>query len=242
MKNKPDSEEVFKMLIAKGNLKQQVYSNTYNTFAKFKTEIKNIVKEYQESQLKTDKPIPFEYKNRGEFEVELKFAGDILIFMMHTNVFEFPRSHEVNKMPYVKEDPNRSYCGVINIYNFLGDSFKYKRVNDIGYLIGRVFINKDMHYFIEGKREIGFLYRNFAVAQMNEEAARKIILSSIKYTINFDLLTPPYDQVKILSVFEIQATLDNMKIKTGKRLGFQFQADQDEEENPEENHSPENLF
>ena len=242
MKNKPDSEEVFRMLIAKGNLKQQVYSNTYNTFAKFKTEIKNIVKEYQESHLKTDKPIPFEYKNRGEFEVELKFAGDILIFMMHTNVFEFPRNHEVNKMPYVTEDPNRSYCGVINIYNFLGDSFKYKRVNDIGYLIGRVFINKDMHYFIEGKREIGFLYRNFADARMNDEAARKIILSSIKYTINFDLLTPPYDQVKILSVFEIQATLDNMKIKTGKRLGFQFQADRDEDENREENSGPENMF
>lgn len=230
MTKKSDSGELFKMLTSKGILKQEVYANTYNTFSKFKTVIKEIVKEYQESDIRLEKPIPFEYKNRGEFEVELKFAGDLLIFMMHTNVFEFPREHEVSKMPYIREDKNRSYCGIINIYNFLGDSFKYKRVNDAGYLIGRIFINKDMHYFIEGKREIGFLYQNFASALMDGEAARKIIQSSIKYTLNFDLLTPPYDQVKILSVNEIQATLNSMKIKTGKRLGFKFQADQDDED------------
>jgi len=39
--------------------------------------------------------------------------------------------------------------------------------------------------------------------------------------------------VKILSVHEIQATIDNMKIKTGKRLGFKFQADNDEEDKTE---------
>ena len=48
------------------------------------------------------------------------------------------------------------------------------------------------------------------------------------YTINFDLLTPPYDSVKEVSVYEMQTTLDNMKIKTGKRLGFRFQADVNE--------------
>ena len=118
MKNNSGTDELFKMLIAKGHLKQEVYSNTYNTFIKFKTIIKEIVKEYKESEFQQGKPIPFEYKNRGEFEVELKFAGDILVFMMHTNVFEFPRDHEVNKIPYVKEDKNRSYCGIINIYNY----------------------------------------------------------------------------------------------------------------------------
>ncbi len=230
MKQKSDADELFKLITSKGSLKQEVYSNTYNTFSKFKTIIKEIVKEYHAGNPEAGKPIPFEYRNRGEFEVELKFAGDILIFMMHTNVFEFPRDHEVSKMPYIQEDKNRSFCGIINIYNFLGDSFKYKRLNDAGYLIGRIFINKDRHYFIEGKREIGFLYQNFGIANMDDDAARKIIQSSIKYTLNFDLLTPPYDQVKILSVHEIQTTIDNTKIKTGKRLGFKFQADHDEED------------
>ena len=33
--------------------------------------------------------VTVEYHDRGEFEFRLKFAGDVLIFMMHTNVFEF---------------------------------------------------------------------------------------------------------------------------------------------------------
>jgi hypothetical protein len=137
------------------------------------------------------------------------------------------------KLPYIKEDADRSYCGVINIYNFLGDSFKYKRINDLGYLIGRVFINKDNHYFIEGKRELGQLYRRFDKALMTEEAAHKLITSAVSYTLNFDLLTPPYEEVKLLTVQQIQTTLDNMKIRTGKRLGFKFQADKEEEEKAE---------
>ncbi|MBE0639241.1 MAG: hypothetical protein IH598_12040 [Bacteroidales bacterium] len=232
MEQKDESMQLFEAIIKKSSLKQYVYYNTYETFNKFKKIIKKLVKEYQELDVQGERYIPFEYKNRGEFEVELKFGGDILIFMMHTNVFEFPRSHQLMNMPYITDDKDRSYCGIINIYNFLGDSFKYKRINDIGYLIGRVFINKDNHYFIEGKREIGLLYRSFDVAQMNDEAAKTIIQSAITYTLNFDLLTPPYEQVKVLSVYEIQTTLDNMKIRTGKRLGFRFQADSDDEEQP----------
>lgn len=225
-----DTMQLFEAIIKKASLKQHVYYNTYDTFNKIKKAIKKLAKDYQDLDIQGERYVPFEYKNRGEFEVELKFGGDILIFMMHTNVFEFPRNHEIMRLPYITEDKERSYCGIINIYNFLGDSFKYKRINDIGYLIGRVFINKDSHYFIEGKREIGLLYRSFELALMNEESAKTIIQSAITYTLNFDLLTPPYDQVKLLTVQEIQTTLDNMKIRTGKRLGFKFQADSDEEE------------
>jgi len=231
MQKESENLELFSSIAGKARLKQKVYNNTYETFSSFKRVIRQLVQAYQNSDVEKKSHIPFEYKNRGEFEVELKFAGDILIFMMHTNVFDFPRNHEVMKLPYISEDRERSYCGIINIYNFLGDSFKYKRINDLGYLIGRVFINKDCHYFIEGKREIGLLYKSFDAARMDTLAAKSIITSAIKYTLNFDLLTPPYEEVKLLTVHQIQATLDNMKIRTGKRLGFKFQADRDEDQN-----------
>jgi len=95
-------------------------------------------------------------------------------------------------------------------------------------MIGRVFINKDMHYFIEGKKEIGMLYYNFATSEINRQAIREIIESSIRYTINFDLLTPPYEEVKQVSVLDMQSSLENQKIPTGKRLGFRFMADHEE--------------
>jgi hypothetical protein len=230
MQKRNDNRELFGSITGKAILKQKVYTNTYETFTCFKSVIRELVKAYQASDEHKDSQIPFEYRNRGEFEVELKFAGDILIFMMHTNVFDFPRKHEVMNLPYIKEDRERSYCGIINIYNFLGDSFKYKRINDLGYLIGRVFINKEKHYFIEGKREIGLLFKSFDIAKMDPNAAKDIITSSIKYTLNFDLLTPPYEEVKLLTVHQIQTTLDNMKIRTGKRLGFKFQADIEDEQ------------
>ncbi|HAH59765.1 MAG TPA: hypothetical protein DCL86_16620, partial [Bacteroidales bacterium] len=60
------------------------------------------------------------------------------------------------------------------------------------------------------------------------ETIRQIIESAMLYTINFDLLSPPYDQVKLVTVSEMQNSIDNMKITTGKRLGFRFQADNGE--------------
>ncbi len=215
-------------LIVKANLKQDVYQNTVTTFNLLKEEIKSTIDGFREKAQNSKHDIPFEFRKRGDFEIEMKFAGDVLIFMMHTNVFEFPRDHFVMKTSYVKEDPNRAYCGIINIYNFLSDSFKYNRVNDSGYLIGRIFVNKDMHFFIEGKKEMGHIYNNFVTSEINAEMIKTIVDSAIRYTINFDLLTPPYENVKEANVYEFLSKLDSMSLKTGKRLGFQFKADQEE--------------
>lgn len=212
----------------KALLKQDVYRKTLTTFKKIKEIIFAISKEYADYCNQTGTNNVFQIKDKSEFEIELHFGGDILLFMMHSNIFEFSREHEVMKTPYIRENKSRSYCGVINIYNFLADSFKYNRINDLGYLIGRIFINKELHYFIEGKREIGYLYQNFATSIIDEQSLRTIIESAIGYTLNFDLLTPPFDAVKEVTVFDIQTTSDYMKLRTGKRLGFKFQGDHDE--------------
>ena len=226
--------DLFKTLIEKGSLKQDVYNNTLEAFNYFRKACKEITTKYQKDHIASNKKVPVVYKDRGEFEFEMKFAGDILVFMMHTNVFEFPREHVVMKTSYVKEDTDRSYCGIISIYNFLADSFKYKRLNDLGYLIGRIFVNKDMHYFLEGKREIGLLYINFVNAIMTFEEARNIAESAMMYALNFDLLTPLYNNVKEVPVGSMLQYRDMMKLKTAKRLGFRFQADHEElDDDPE---------
>ncbi|MEI6823004.1 MAG: hypothetical protein WCL51_13815 [Bacteroidota bacterium] len=227
MKTNNSPENLFDKVLKKATLKQDVYSNTLNSFKLFKESVIEITEEFKKQLSPDEKRISFEYKDKGEFEFEMKFAGDVLIFVMHTNIFEFSRNHEVMRTSYIKEDNERSYCGVINIYNFLADSFKYNRENDLGYLIGRIFVNKEKHYFIEGKRELGWLYNNFPTSVINKENAHDIIEKAIEYTISFDLLTPPYDAVKEVTVYDMQTSIDNMPISTGKRLGFKFQADQD---------------
>jgi len=141
---------------------------------------------------------------------------------MHTNVFDFDKSHNIWNTSYLKEDELRAYCGMINIYNFLADSFKYNRVNDLGYLVARFFVNKELHYFVEGKRQLGFLYNDFVNKKINQKDIREIIESSILYSMDFDLLTPPYNSMKEVSVIDVIETTNAMKIKTGKRLGFKF--------------------
>ena len=155
MENTNAQTELFEAMRTKALLKKEVYENTLSAFKFFKTVVIQMASDYVQKYNSSKPLIDFEFRDVGEFELELKFGGDVLIFMMHSNIFEFSRTHEVMKTEYIREDKERSYCGVINIYNFLADSFKYNRVNDIGYMIGRVFINKEGHYFIEGKRELG---------------------------------------------------------------------------------------
>lgn len=226
-------EELFKNLIEKAALKQIVYRNTFESFRLLKKVIDSFATDY-EKYYNGHKPlrrVEFEARMRGDFEIEVKFGGDILLFLMHTNIFQFSRNHAVMRTPYIKEESDRSFCGMICIYNFLADSFKYNRINDIGYMIGRIFINKDKHYFIEGKRELGYLYNNFGDSVFDLSKIEDIILAAISYTINFDLLTPPYNNMKEVTVIEMKNTLDAISLKTGKRLGFKFQADQEAENN-----------
>jgi hypothetical protein len=226
-KIKPVHQSLFKAVIDKGAFKQKVYSATFESMQVLKNAIKELSKEYQLLSKAQQKDIPFYYQDKGDFQVELRFAGDMLIFMMHTNIFEFSRDHYIMKSHYIKEDPKRSYCGIIHVYNFLADSFKYNRINDTGYLIGRVFINQDKHFYIEGKRELALLQNDFAQNEFNSETAYQLVEAAVKYSIGFDLLTPPYENVVEVTVDDMQITLDNMKLKTAKRMGFRFQSDND---------------
>ena len=218
-------EHLKNLVFDKSALKQSVYNTTKDTFEMFREQTRDLIALFKQQARNEGREVGFEFTDRGDFEFEVKFGGDILLFMMHSNVFEFSRDHQVMKSAYIREDPHRSYCGVIHIYNFLADSFAYQRDNDLGYLIGRLFVNKEHHYFIEGKRELGMLYSNFGTALIDSASVQNIIESAIEYTTNFDLLTPPYDEVKVVSVGEMRTNFDKKTIVTGQRLGFRFQAD-----------------
>lgn len=217
-----NTEELGKQIHNKTLLLNGIIDNTKNAFALMRSISKDII-----TKLSNDFPKEFVFSDRNEREFEIRFGSDILVFMMHTNVFEFSRYHEVMRLPYVQQDKDRSFCGVIQIYNFLTDSFDYNRDYDIGYLIGRVFVNKENHYFIEGKREVGMLYSNFNTSVINEESIESIVKSSMEYANNFDLLTPPFDEVKEITVGEVKNHAASRNHITAKRLGFVFQQDKE---------------
>jgi hypothetical protein len=224
---KSPKELIIDVLKEKACLKQSVFRKTIDVFGEFKKEAQQLAEELKDEMCKVDDQVVLEFTEKGDYEFHIKFGGDILVFYMHTNVFEFPKSHQIWNNSYLKDSPLNSYCGMINVYNFLADSFKYNRVNDTGYLVARCFINNEKHFFIEGKRQLGFLYNNFASETIDNKKIRSILESTILYSMDFDLLTPPYDTMKELSVMDIFEVTNAVKIKTAKRLGFKFQADSD---------------
>jgi hypothetical protein len=217
MKNQ---EQIVHLLKTKASTKQEVYSITKQVFADFQERLKQ--KENEINKEIENEQVQVSYSSEGNFESKLKFSGDTLLFHMHSNVFDFPSSHPMHKTKYIKEDKLRSFCGVINIYNFLSDSFKFNRMNDAGYLIARVFINKDKHFFLEGEKQLGFLFNDFVNQQINTKEIEKIIVETMVYALNFDLQTPNFNEVKVVSVHQILDINNNQKLKTAKRMGYKF--------------------
>jgi hypothetical protein len=213
-------------LITKTNLKQEVYRNTIKSFAMLKEVLRELAEEYHDKlKDKVDDNVLPAFQEKGPFESEFRLGGDVLIFSMHSNVFVFNREHPIWKLDYIKANPLNSYCGVFNIYNFLADSFKYNRFQDLGYLIARIFVNRENHFFVEGKRQSSELVKDFGSDELTKENMKEIIETAVKYAIDFDLLVPPYDQVKIATVEQMQVEINHSRIQTGKRLGFKFNSD-----------------
>ena len=53
----------------------------------------------------------------------------------------------------------------------------------------------------------------------------EVLETAINYAINFDLLVPPYEQNKRVTVDQFNSKMDNSKFVTGKRLDYDFNVD-----------------
>ena len=219
-----ENKHIVELLKSKSLMKQEVFSNTKTWFSVLKEELAECISIIKE-QLGENPKIRLKYVDAGPYEAQLYIGSDVLIFYMHTNVFRFSKTNYVHQSSYIKQDPNAAYCGIINVYNFLADSYELNRFNDAGYLISRIFINKDNHFMIEGKGYLEFAYRDFLNQVMHKEVMLDVILKVAAYALEFDLLTPPYNTVGVVSVEQMQTLSNNSKLKTGKRLGFKFQSD-----------------
>ena len=223
METVPLRKRILDTIVRKSSLKQKVFDNTFWAFNLLKETLLEMASEMDDDlDGKLDRRVRIEYRDRGKFEAQLQVANDLLIFQMHTDVFEFDPAHPVWKTPYVEADRENSYCGVVNIYNFLSDSFKFNRNADEGYLIGRIFINRERCYFAEGKQQASMRAMEFGHAEIDRDALVAILESAIAFSLDFDLLMPPYEDNKRVTVDQFNTKMDNSKFVTGKRLGYDF--------------------
>ncbi len=223
MESTPARKQILDTFVRKSNLKQRVFDNTFAALNLLKETLLEMASEMDdELDGRLDRHVRLEYRDRGKFEAQLQVADDLLIFQMHTDVFSFPAGHPARKNPYVIEDEQNGYCGVINIYNFLSDSFRFNRNADEGYLIGRLFINRDRRYFVEGKGQDSLRADRFGSEEIDRGALVAVLEAAIGYSLQFDLLLPPFAYNKRVTVDQFNTRMDNSKFVTGKRLGYDF--------------------
>jgi len=220
--NMSENKKILELLKTKSSTKQEVFRVTKSVFSELSDILKKKAEILSEEMQKEDKFVKVDFNSKGDFESHLKFSGDRLIFHMHSNVFDFANSHEIHKTSYVKEDKMRSFCGVIHIYNFLNDSFKYNRINDVGNLVARIFINKDKHFFVEGEKQLGFLFNDFVNQKINIQTMEQIIDASILFSLKFDLITPNFQDINLVDVHHLLDMNNSHKLRTSKSLGFKF--------------------
>lgn len=219
-------QKIFAALNHKARIKVQVNEVALDIFNQLKDvlgEMSNDLNDLLEEE--NERKVRLEYRDRGKYEAELKFADDVLVFSLHTDVFQFDRDHAVWKNPYVKANPFNSYCGVINVYNFLSDSLKFNRGEDVGYLVARLFVNRDKYFFVEGKRQLRQKTSNFGKVMLVKEELVSFVEQAMLYSLEFDLLVPPYDLVKMATVEQINTKIESTRMRTGKRLGYKYNSD-----------------
>ena len=187
METVPLRKRILDTIVRKSSLKQKVFDNTFWAFNLLKETLLEMASEMDDDlDGKLDRRVRIEYRDRGKFEAQLQVANDLLIFQMHTDVFEFNRNA------------------------------------DEGYLIGRIFINRERRYFVEGKHQSSMRAMEFGRAEIDRDALVAILESAIAFSLDFDLLMPPYEDNKRVTVDQFNTKMDNSKFVTGKRLGYDF--------------------
>lgn len=217
-------DAIIDLLINKAAMKQDIADYSENVFEQFKVIAQKELLVLRESV--NDERVRMRYEDKGKHEFIVFVGSDVLVFQLHRNVFRLPDENPMWKTPYLEENGANGFFAIINIYNFLAESFEQGRMNDSGYLIGRVFLNHDERFMVEGKGQLGFLFRDLANSKINDDIIEHILQVSMAFAIEFDLVTPPYAMVQEVSVGQIKVISSNLQVATGKRLGFQFSAEE----------------
>lgn len=170
-----------------------------------------------------DASVRIEYYPVNDMEFHIRFSGDLLVFVMHSNIVTFPDDFGPMTTPYVQNDFRRRFFGHIMAYNFMADSIKYQRMNDPGYLVGRLLVNIDSHYFLEGVQQLELPDHDMSASPISAEAMRLFVESAMIAAVNNDLIAPPMTEIQKITV---KQKLENQQVSRGSKVGFSFSHEQ----------------
>lgn len=212
-------DAIFEGLKQKSTAKQAIYRNTKEIFEKLRAISKDLVKRLSQRISPLDSNVVIEYRDVNDLEFHIKISGDLLIFVMHSNIVTFPDDFDLMKSEYVEADFKRRFFGHIMAYNFMADSIKYNRMNDPGYLLGRLLINIENHYYLEGVDQLNLEDQDIAKNTVTDESLLLMVESALIAAVNNDLMAQDLDEIRKMTV---KQKLDNQQLSRTQKVGFNF--------------------
>ncbi len=213
-------DRIQQMLEHKSTAKQVTYKKLLDAFEVLAKESKRVTAELKKKTKPGDSDVTVDFKRVNDHEFNVKAAGDMLVFVLHTNIVTFDDGHEVMKDPYIKAAEINRYFGQIMIYNFMSDSLKFNRLNDPGYLLARLLINHDGRYIIEGEGKLGVVFSHISDAPITEVDLSILVKLALMLAIENDLMVPPYPQVKFITLH--QKLEKTSELGAGEKIGFRM--------------------
>lgn len=207
------------LLESKSNAKQTAYKHIQRAFSVLSDESRSVVAELKRRAHPTDKDVTVEFNGTNNKEFEVKLAGDMLIFVMNTNIVTLDESHPILKEEYILENEVNRYFGQIMVYNFMAESLKYHRNNDPGYLLARLMVNHENRFFIEGERELESFNR-ISEHTITEGDLRLFVKIVLKMAIENDLVAPPFREVKSITLN--QKRNHSFELGGAQKIGFRM--------------------
>lgn len=187
------------LLESKSSAKQTAFKHICKVFSVLAMEAKSVIAELRNRTKPNDKDVTVEYNYINDHEFDVKLAGDMLIFVMNTNIVTLEESHEVMKDDYIKENEVNRYFGQVMVYNFMAESLKQNRNNDPGYLLARLMVNHENRFFVEGEKELE-PYNKISEKPLSDEDLKKVVKIVLKMAIENDLVAPPFMEVKSITL------------------------------------------
>jgi hypothetical protein len=211
-------------LSGKASAKQAIFRATQSAFDVLRQVSQELCLELTQRITTTvDASVRIEYYPVNGMEFHIRFSGDLLVFVMHSNIVTFPDSFGPMATPYVEADFRRRFFGHIMAYNFMADSIKYQRLSDPGYLVGRLLVNIDSHYFLEGVQQLELPGHDMSESPVTAAAMRLFVESAMIAAVNNDLIAPPMQDIQKISV---KQKLENQQVSRASKVGFSFSHEQ----------------
>ncbi|MCB2411201.1 hypothetical protein [Hymenobacter lucidus] len=216
-------DQIFEGLQQKSIAKQAIFRNTRAAFDMLRLVSQELVVELSRKITPVDANVLIEYRPVNDMEFHIKFSGDLLIFVMHSNIVTFAEDYGPMASKYVEEDFRRRFFGHIMAYNFMADSIKYQRLNDPGYLVGRLLINIENHYYLEGVQQLELPDNDMADNLLTPDMMRLFVESAMIAAVNNDLIAPPMQDIQKITV---KQKVENQQVSRGSKVGFSFSSEQ----------------